>query len=246
MKIYDTLILGSGYYSAGYALSRGNCAIVEEHQMCDTSFYLPLRAFAYHPYAPTTEEGRALEATFCELGLFASGMQNVNAFECAFCKYLLSRDLIPLLKSRAVALERLEDGTYDATISSNEGLTHLYARRVLDTVARPTGRRITVLYSTKDAEGTAELLLTAFPGASIEPAFYAERYALRIPVEGYDENTVKPWIHDTWCRVQPAARILSIAPVFLPSEGECMGDFAYQNPIEAFEAGYLAAKEEEK
>ena len=242
MKIYDTLILGSGYFSAGYALARGNCAIVEEHQMCDVSFYLPLRAYAHRPYTPTTEEGRALEATFSELGLFENGMQNVNAFECAFCRYLLSRDLIPFLKSRVIALSRLEDGTYDATVESNEGLTHLYARRVLDTVARPAKRRITVLYSTKDAEGCAAQLLAAFPGASIEPAFYAERYALRIPAEGYTENTVKPWIHDVWCRVKPNAKILAIAPVFLPL-GDGVGDFGYENPIEAFEAGYATGKE---
>ena len=36
MKTYDTLLLGSGFFSVGYAAARGGCLIAEEEQICDT------------------------------------------------------------------------------------------------------------------------------------------------------------------------------------------------------------------
>ena len=241
MKLYDTLIIGSGYFSVGYALAKGNCMIAEEHQICDTGFYLPLRSFSYRPYEPVTEEGRRLATTFSELGLFSDGMQNTNAFECAFCRYLLSKDFIPTLKCRVISQEKLPDGTYSATLQTNEGLTEIRARHILDTRSPITDRRLTMLYLAK-SEDVGERLLSAFPGSTLEPAFYAGRYALHIPVNGYDENTVKPWIHQRWCELGLDAKILYIAPVFYHGgDISTPGDGQYRNPIEAFEAGYLYA-----
>ena len=115
MDIYDTLILGSGYFSAGYAIARGHCAILEEHQICDTGFYLPLRSFAHHPYEPVTEPGRHLAAILDELAVFRDGMQNTNALECAFCRFLIEREITPILKCRVIGIRKQADGILDAT-----------------------------------------------------------------------------------------------------------------------------------
>ena len=83
-----TLIIGSGYSSAGFALTENNCLIAEETEMCDTHFYLPLQCYGHKDFAPSEKKKKKKNDTFQKFGLFKNGMQNVNAFECAFCSFL--------------------------------------------------------------------------------------------------------------------------------------------------------------
>jgi len=80
MRIYDTLIIGCGYSSAGYALAGGNCILCEENQLCDSHFTMPLGSFRYHRYTPKTPDHSRLLEAFTELELFSpeKGMQNTG------------------------------------------------------------------------------------------------------------------------------------------------------------------------
>ena len=60
MQVYDTLIIGSGYFSVGYAMKNKNAVIVEDHQICDVNFYLPLKGYKYFPFSPSTTQGKKL------------------------------------------------------------------------------------------------------------------------------------------------------------------------------------------
>ena len=242
MHIYDSLIIGSGYYSAGYAISRKNCVICEEHQVCDTSFYLPMRSFAYAPYTPKTEEGSALLRIFHSLPLFNSGYQNTNCFEFAFCKYITKSPLKILLKCRVVSAKKQPDGIYDVTIQTNEGISHLFARNILNTANTADCKFYTVLFVSENIEGDRSKLLSAFSAATVEPAFYKDRYALHIPVSDQDENSVKVEVYNKWKMLNIGAKILYMAPVFYGDKT----DDQYKNPIEAFEAGYFSGKEQTK
>ena len=240
MDIYDTLIIGSGYTSAGYAASHPKALICEERQAADTSFYLPLSGFRHYPYAPRSGEGKRLLEIFESMSLFKGGLQNTNAFESALCTYLAECDLPILLKCRLVSSIVREDGIIDATVQTNEGLTHVFARRIIDTRCETSQKTLTVLFVTDNIDFSGEELIATFEGASIEPAFYDGRYALRIPVCGMDENTVKPFIYKKWQTLTSNAKILFIAPVFAFSgDGNPMADESYKNPIEAFEAGFF-------
>lgn len=248
MKIYDTLIVGCGYASAGYAETTPNTVICEEHQICDTGFYLPLRSFSHSPYSPKTEAGVRLKAVFDELSLFEKGLQNTNGFESAFCKYLVANPTDILLKCRVIGCKVNSEGIIDVTIQTNEGLSHIFARKILNSVSTRPQNRITVLFTTDDIEAEKELLLSSFENATIEPAFYEGRYALHLKYDGIDENTVKLLICRRWAEIKTSAKILYIAPVFYgnkdPSNPLC--DANYENPVQAFEAGCFCAKEEQK
>jgi len=239
MHIYDTLIVGSGYFSAGYALKRGNCIICEEHQICDTGFYLPLRSFSYTPYIPQTADGRELLSEFESLSLFDGGMQELNRFELAFCRFAVNKSLKTLLKCRVISVEAQSDGVYCVTVQTNEGISALFARSILNTSEAPAKKRYTVLFVSdclQDAE--REKILNAFPEAEIEPAFYSGRYALHFSADGYDENTVKVYAYETWKTLCTEAKILYMAPVFYgEGRGDGIGDGDYGNPIMAFECG---------
>ena len=54
MQIYDALIIGCGYASVGFARKNKNVIICEEHQICDTGFYLPARCYEHFPYRAKT------------------------------------------------------------------------------------------------------------------------------------------------------------------------------------------------
>ena len=246
MHIYDTLIVGSGYFSAGYALTRGNTVICEEEQICDTHFYLPQRSFRFTPYEPKTEYGQRLLDIFTELSLFDGGMQNVSGFESALATFFYREGVNILLKCRVIGIiER--DGVYDATVQTNAGLSHLYAHRILDTRGTPTERSFTLLFVSEEIESVLPSLAAAFPHATVEPAFYRERYALHIPVTDTDENAIKPLVYQKWKEYAIPAKILYMAPRFSQRcrENEPCDD-AYENAIAALEAGCFYAKEERR
>ena len=240
MKIYKTLIIGCSYFSVGYAAAHPDTVICEEHQICDTGFYLPLRSFRYKPYAPKCEEGKRLFSIFDSLSLFRGDEQNTNGFEFALCKYIAEREIDVMLKCRVISVLQRQDGIYDVTVQTNEGLSHLFAESVIDTVDRRGERRFTVLFICDDIGSAGGKLLSAFGGAEIESAFYKGRYALHIPVGDTDENRIKLEVYERWRALDTDAKILYMAPVFYGERSESETcDAHYGNPIEAFEAGYF-------
>ena len=87
-------------------------------------------------------------------------------------------------------------------------------------------------------------LLLAYSGAQIESAFYPGRYALHISVCDTDENRIKLDVYEKWRTLNVDAKILYMAPVFYgKASHNRLCDDNYENPIEAFEAGYFFAKE---
>lgn len=245
MKVYDTLIIGCGYSSIGYAAACPSTVICEEHQICDTSFYLPLRHFAYRHYTPRTEEGARLFSIFQSLSLFGENEQNTNGFEFALCKYVTQKKTTILLKCRVISIMQQSDLVYDVTVQTNEGLTHLFANKILNTANKSGAKHYTVLFVCDDVEKVKDKLLSAFGDAQIEPAFYPGRYALHILAKDTDENRIKVEIYEKWSSLNVDAKILYMAPVFYrePCTNE-LCDGHYKNPIEAFEAGYFYAKEQ--
>lgn len=247
MNVYDTLIIGSGYSSIGYAAACPSTVICEEHQICDTHFYLPLRSFCYKHYSPKTEEGALLLNIFESLALFRDNEQNANGFEFAMCKYVVQKQLDILLKCRIISIVRQPNLIYDVTVQTNEGLTHLFAENILNTTNRSNKKRFTVLFVCDDIEKVRDKLLSAYSVAQIESAFYEGRYALHFFAQDTDENRIKLEIYEKWRALDIDAKILYMAPVFYgEANADKLCDDNYENPIEAFEAGYFYAKENNK
>ena len=238
MQQYDTVIIGSGYSSVGYALARGGCLIVEEGEVADTHFYLPLRSYRYHPYTPKTPEGKQLFAHFEALSLFREGAQNTNGFECALCRFLEKMPVDLLLKARVVRREEGEGGIL-LTLSTNEGLLHVSCRRVIDT--RSTGADYLSVLITAECEADA-VAVSERLGWPMEPAFYEGQYHLRAPFTE-DENAAKLPIHAALTGAK-GVRLLAIAPVFASAVGgRPLSDDDHLNPIAALEAGWRMGKE---
>lgn len=242
MRVYDNLIIGSGYSSMGYALKKENCIIVEENQCCDPHFYLPLKNFSFCEYTPVTDLGKRLDSVFRKYRLFRNGYMCTNALEAAFCEFVLDENVDILLKSRVVNIEK-SDGYFEVTIISSEGLSTLYAKDVYDT--RPsenTKKHITVLAMGEAIDSDVKILSEIFKNGTFEKAFYDDRFAMYLPADNFsDLNEALNYIHDLWLNSGTKSKILYVPPVFATKDknGNFPKDSAFSNPIEAFEAGVL-------
>ena len=57
-NLYETIIIGSGYTSIGYALAQKNTLILEQSESVDTTFYLALNNFNASSLEAKTKAGR--------------------------------------------------------------------------------------------------------------------------------------------------------------------------------------------
>lgn len=162
MKVYDTILIGSGYFAWGYALTHENTLIVEETQVADRHFGGCLRGFECKAPVLSTEGARALWDHVCALGLFRDGRLSVTGLEAALCEAFEKRFPEILLGTTCMEICR-EDGGYALSIHNCEGLGTLRARRVIDT--RVTGGQWLNVLICAGEGGLPE-------GDALSPAFY--------------------------------------------------------------------------
>lgn len=240
MHIYDTLIIGCSYMSAGYAVTRKNCIICEKTELCDTHFGAALCGFEAGVCNPCTEEGKKLLQIYNDMKLFKNNMQNLNAFECAFCKYITGSGLDVLLKCRVIEAT-FNDGIYEVIVMTNSGLDKLYAKNIKD-FSNNGKDFITVQFVRNDIERDIPLLQKEFGEAKVEKAFYDNRYAIYVPSNGLDINMLKLAIYNKWKTCGTTAKILHIPSAMFSKYGEKLCDEKFDSFIEAFEAGVREAE----
>jgi CDP-glycerol glycerophosphotransferase (TagB/SpsB family) len=159
------------------------------------------------------------------------------------CKFIVDNPIDILLKCRVVSVSQLKDGVFDVSIYTNQGITHIFAKNIIDTVQKTINKVMTVLFTSNDIDKDSALLRSVFKTVAIEPAFYDGRYALRINVNDYDENSAKLFIYNNWRKLDTQAKIVYIAPTFLREKSNVsLNDANYDNPICALDAGYFYAK----
>ena len=237
--LYDTLLIGSGYASLGYALARGNTLICEASELCDNDFCLPIRGYGEIRGECESALGKELLDYYAELGLICDGVPNTVALECGFCGFAMKHGADVRLKCRVIGWEQGEDGVITAGLISGGGIEHVRARRVIDMRTTSGMRYLTLLFTADTGEDVAAIA-SAFPEASVESAFYEGRYALYVPIGDEDYISAKARIYERWSSSEGRAKLLYTAPVVcIRSEGgreaPCDGD--YTDFISAFEAG---------
>ena len=244
MKKYEALVIGASFAAVGYALGRKNTLIVEKTEMLDTGFYLPMVGFEYEKYDPATSLGKELLEIFNGYALFSGGMQSINAFEIALCRFSQRHPTDIYLKCRVIDKKR-SDGGYTVTLIHNGGIETVEAAQILDCSIPSTGyHTLTVLFYIKDG-ADPYAVGEIFSGAVVERAFYDGRYSARIPVCADDINDAKCYIYEKW-QALGGHKIIYIAPAFYYTEHSDPVFGRYKNPIEAFERGLLMGEEGSK
>ena len=241
---YDTVLIGSGFAPVGYAIARGSTLIVEERELLDTHFSLPLRTFSHTAYAPVTPLGRELREILGELMILSEGQMNTPALEIALATLALRHGTHPRLKCRAVEVKE-----HTVRIFTNRGFETVEAERVIDTrVSYGGAPAVSLLYEGDGTDGEREAIVRAFPGAVTEPAFYPRRYAAHLPCDPKREpNALRAELLRQW-EGAVGRRILSVSPItgvhgLTAEDAHALCDSLYRNPIEALERGVAFAEE---
>ena len=196
MKKYANLIIGSSFSAIGYSSEFGNTLIVEQTEMLDTAFYLPLYGFCGKKYSAITERGRALASVFEERGIIDGSRQNVNAFEIGLCRFVELNPIDIYLKCR-VAEVRYVDGAYKVTLLHNGGLEEIEAEKIIYTEPEEKGEPVlAVAFNCGEEKPDIEKIREAFGDTALEAAFYDGRYVIYPKVTARDVNDAKLEIYN--------------------------------------------------
>ena len=182
MTVYDTVIVGSGYYAFGYAMTHENTLIVEETQLADRHFSACLRGFSYEDSALVGAGANALVSYMRDAGILRGNRVCAPALGAGLCGFFSER--MPNVLLGTTCMEIVSDeGGYRLTLCNNEGLSEICAHRVVDTrVGRGNVLNVLVLGDV-NAEG-AEV--------SVSEAFYDRQKILSLYLgEETDINRAK-------------------------------------------------------
>jgi hypothetical protein len=244
MKKYEALVIGASFAAVGFALGRKNTLIVEKTEILDTEFYLPMVGFEYERYEPVTDLGKEFLEIFDSHALFRGGMQSVNAFEIALCRFSEKHPTDIYLKCRVIDIKK-SDGGYTVKLIHNGGIETVEVAQILDCSTPGMGyHTLTVLFHAEDGADPCAVK-EVFPGAVVESAFYSGRYSVRIPISIDDINDAKCYVYDKW-QALDGHKIIYIAPAFHYTEHTNPIFGCSKNPIEAFERGLRMGWEEKK
>lgn len=242
MKRYDTVIVGSGFYSFGYATAHGSTLIVEETHLADRHFSGCLRGFADKAPILTAPGAIALSKHMRDIGIVRDGAVCVPALEAGLCDFLADRVSSVLLGTACMEIQK--DGEeYRLSLCNNEGLSTVAARRVIDTRVG-LGNVLNVL-----VEGKID---NKIQGLSVNNAFYSGQKILSLhfekradinlaKVEAYER--LKPMLSSTGAKILQTAYLMysadSAAP-YTDSRGILHVDETFfADPFTAFEKGEL-------
>ena len=244
MKRFKNLIIGSSFFSIGFALEEKNTLIIEEGEILDTSFYLPLRGFDKYGYIPVTESGKELEQVLTDRGIISGGLQNVSAFEIGLSRFAEMKQVKVYLGCR-IAEKKANGEGYSITLVHNGGLEEIIAENVIDTRKSGDGEaRLAVIFDSENGELDKRMIDQVFQGSDPKEAFYRGRYVLYESVTSDNVNLAKCEIYERW-KALSGYRILYIAPTFYTKSNDPnpLSDEGFDNPIEAFEHGIMTARE---
>ena len=180
--LYNTIVIGSGYYSVAYALNHEKTLIIEETQLLDPNFCARLCSFEMDANQPNSPDAKSLFGAFRGEGLLKAGCIAVNELETAFCRFVQGRELNVLLGTVCLEIREHRDG-FAVDICNNDGISTLYAKTIIDARV-PRGDQLNFLVCTPDSAPPAV--------EEIHPAFYPDQFRISAPFPGVaDINEAK-------------------------------------------------------
>ncbi len=184
---FETVILGSGYFSLGYATTHENTLIIEDTQLVDPHFFGTLSGVESNVEKPTAIGAAALYEALVNEGVVKAGKLAVNELEPAVCRFIADKKLNVLLGTFCTAIEREGDG-YKIEICNNEGLNTVRAQKVID-MRLEYGNRMNLLVAVNDGK------IPDLP--CVTPAFYDDQRIIELTfAEACDINEAKLRILD--------------------------------------------------
>ena len=180
---YEAVIIGSGYFSIGYALAHPSCLIIERAQILDPNFGGTFSGFTACTEDPTVIS-TPLATHFSRNGFLKNGVIHANLSEIALSSFVAGGSLPILLGTEVTRIRRTADG-FKITYMNAEGTTEIEADRLFDTRDNGDKRSLNVL-CLQTAENLGDLPECGGFTVSSAPAFYDGEVVLRFR---FDQTT---------------------------------------------------------
>lgn len=176
MKKFGTVILGSGYFSLGYALNAENTLIIERTQLADPNFGGTLCGFEFVPSPKWTNETKDLHDYYVNKKIVSGQRLNSSVSEVGLCAYVEKKGVNLLLGTECTDVKKCENG-HELTVINNGGFDRIFCKKLIDTRCSDDRRYLNVLCRgerlTADC-GTPENFKLAVAGAFESEEYVAE------------------------------------------------------------------------
>ena len=181
---YDAIIIGSGYFSIGYALTHPSTVIIERAQILDPNFGGTLSGFTVCTEV-TKAKSSPIATHFADNGFLKNGTFHANLSEIALSTFVADSSLPILLGTEIANVERTADG-FKVTYMNADGMTEVEADKVFDT--RDSGEKNTLnVLCQKTGENSEDLPECSGFTVSTATAFYDGEAVLRFRFDQYTE-----------------------------------------------------------
>ena len=168
MKSYKTVILGSGHYSVGCALTAEDAVIVERTYMADPIHSATLSGYLLGEGVPSGDEAKRLFDIYSNSGAVKDGRLDSPVLEIGLSAFAKERGVRFLFGSECIAAEKSDCG-YILTLFGNAGVMKIAAERVID---RREGSRRVLNILVRAERAWAEGLLPDFADVTVTDAFH--------------------------------------------------------------------------
>ena len=252
MKSFDTVILGSGYFSLGYALSSDNVLIIERTQLSDPNFGGTLSGFGFNISSAWTNETKSLHSYYLDNKIVSEFRLNSSVSEVGLCAYIEKRNVNILLGTECIDIKKRNDG-YELTLINNGGYDRLFCKMLIDTRCSDEKKYLNVL-----CRGNAGSLASEVQGKfklSVAGAFETKEYVAEFAFnDALNVNLAKTEAlrylekHFAECgdNIVQCAYVMH-ASTLLPAFDDCgilkVRELSIGDPFAAFDAGVRLASE---
>ncbi|MBR6602728.1 MAG: hypothetical protein IKK94_01795 [Clostridia bacterium] len=136
MNSSKKIILGSSYYSVGYAFEANNTMIIERTQLCDPVYYGTFRTFKIEYRESWLPETKELFSFFTENGGIKDGYLIPTHSEILLADFIRRKEISMLFGS-----DIIEHSKKTLSIINNGGINHLEAEKIIDKRTKSCGKK---------------------------------------------------------------------------------------------------------
>ena len=233
MNSSKKIILGSSYYSVGYAFGAKDTMIIERTQLCDPVYYGTFRTFKIEYRESWLPETKELFTFFTENGGFKDSYLIPTHSEILLADFI-RREEIPMLFGSDI----IELSEKNLSIINNGGIKHLDAEKIIDKRTKSFGKKqINVICTGKplgiENNENFEISTSFFPGDN--------RFVLTFSSDKTETNLLKMLITDHLTKAFKDKDVKILRMAYLP-----YFDDTLPCPFDEFDRGIKDGREARK
>lgn len=238
--MYDYVVAGSGYVSAGFVKSHSNSVFIDRGELLDKYFCGAFNQGQNWDKEPKGKETKKFHAYLKSLNIIRDDKADIASLETAFCSFL--KDSLPdcLLLTEIVDIKK-ENDVFTVTVYNNNGFSAINAKHIIVNTPFKDEKFVPVRFRADENE-----VKNIFPSSICENGFYLDEIYAYIPAQSDSIAEEKMRITNDWCAGNVQGKIIYFAPEFKYEGKEkirykdgitYVDESAFENALSAYDFG---------